>query len=96
MIRFPKRHLADETMARILVAAERTRGKQVAKEGPDDLELVDFPPAPESGGPDEAAGDAAPPMESTGAALDSSGLDVGMVAQGADSFDALTKGMSNV
>ena len=107
MIRFPRQHLADEPVARVEIAAKRAqdRGIGAAELEPQDDELVDLPPhmlppgrrpgssspaTPRTPAPSSApaapAGMDLPP-------LDGSGLDLGTVAQGGDSFDALTKGI---
>lgn len=97
MIKFPSSHLADEVLARILVAAEKTRRPA----GKKTRELVELPPLedstqgavpvgnPQGTGETAAAQPAAPDLPP----LDRSGLDPATVAQGGDSFDALTKGM---
>src|SRR5690242_8310923 len=91
-MKIPKAHQADETLARIMLAAKRTQpGKQPQPVGPvelvelpeDDAELA--PPASESqedpGAAPVAGGDVPPITES--------GLDLGAVLGGADSFDAM-------
>jgi hypothetical protein len=98
VIRFPRQHLADQTAARIHIAAQRSRASAPMLE-PDDSELVPLPIR----GVGAVAPGAAPPnareAEVTGAAelppLDASGLDMGAVLSGADSFDALMAGASN-
>jgi hypothetical protein len=98
-MKFPKRHLADSTLARIMIAARQTSS---ARNGAaDSLELVELPPlgntelappgAPQGAQQQQAAEQ--PPAELP--PLESSGLDAGLVMQGADSFDAMTKGVSN-
>lgn len=97
MIRFPRNHIADETVARIMVAAKRVRSRAKEPElAPDDLELVDLPPslmpaqpvaalqAPAGAPAAEVDPASVPPLEETG-------LDPGLVLAGADSFDALLK-----
>lgn len=103
MIQIPRNHLADETLARIAVAAKRTRrGGELEqpKLAPEDAELVDLPaslmpakPAQTSGGPQDGgldrAGSAAPTAEPAPPPLNETGLNMGLVLHGADSFDAM-------
>lgn len=94
MIQLPKRHLADETLARIAVASKRTRERsQAAPElEPAPGELVDLPPSLMPAKPIKTAEtpEAAPP-EAPPPPLNETGLDMGLVLHGADSFDALLK-----
>lgn len=104
MIRFPRQHIADETLARIEIAARRASDRGVMELEPADDQLVDLPaemlPPGRRGAP--PASSPAPSSPSSPAPsgngmdlppLDGSGLDVGTVMQGGDSFDALTKGI---
>jgi hypothetical protein len=99
VIRFPRNHLADETVARINIAAKRARTRHAAgpELEPDDAELVDLPaelmpssppalgkPAAETPIATETVAEEVPPLED-------SGLDTGLMLGGADSFDALLK-----
>lgn len=109
MIRFPRQHLADETLARIEIAARRasSRGVTMPELEPDDDQLVDLPANMlPPGRPRDAASaqqDApSSPAPAAGAGdgmdlptLEDSGLDPGTVMQGGDAFDALTKGIGN-
>jgi len=99
VIRFPKRHIADSTVARIMVASQRVARTRGAQTGPSDLDLVELPPMSDGDGMEPTGDIAAPPQtavaQSTGAELGSSGLDMGTMMQGGDSFDAMTKGMHN-
>jgi len=86
-----------------MIAAKRTSKAPAQQDAPAELDLVELLPAgsttPAAAG--EAAGaqgqtaPAAEPLPSSGAELASSGLDMGTVMQGGDSFDALTKGIGN-
>lgn len=96
-MRWPRKHQADETVARILVAAKRVENRATPPElEPADEELVDMPldmlPPPEleqqQGAPPQQQQQGAPELPP----LDESGLDTGMVLQGRDSFDALLGG----
>jgi hypothetical protein len=88
-------------MARVMLAAKRTSKAMAQQQAPAELDLVELLPAGST--PQAAAGEAAGDQgqttpaaaPSTGAELGSSGLDMGTVMQGGDSFDALTKGISN-
>lgn len=103
MIRFPRNHVADETMARVMVAAKRVRTRREGPElEPEDDELVDLPPSlmpitpPRAGsrgasGTEAEAEQNAPPSSGDVPPLDESGLDQGLILHGADSFDALFK-----
>lgn len=92
MIKFPKLHIADETLMRIGIVAKQTRPRRRgAEQAP---ELVEMPSAEEPGpmmpqAPESAA------MQPQGELppLDQSGLDQGTVARGGTAFKAMTEGM---
>ena len=88
-MKVPKAHQADETLARIMLAANRTQPGKKAQAAPpvelvempdDDAELA-MPAEPSEGSGEPPVGDVPPITES--------GLDLGAVLGGADSFDAM-------
>jgi len=100
-VRIPRRHVADETVARILVASKRVRSGETpsrAETGAAPLQtagagakspppgLVKVAEGGQPGGAQAAPGGAELP------GLDESGLDLGAVLGGADSIDALLGG----
>lgn len=92
-MKMPRHHIADETLARIAVAAKRTRRRPAPETNVD--ELPPLPPLLMPGKPLEL-GQPAPSSPAIAAEsvppLAESGLDAGMVLHGADSFDAALEG----
>lgn len=97
-MRFPKHHIADQVVGRILAASHAMRGIRTPAEPADEpLSAKVIPPDIQTGyaGAVEAVEQqtptqAQPPAELPG--LDQSGLDVGAVLSGRDSIDALLQG----